>query len=282
MKSLLLALGLSAGVVSAGYAALEVAPWLVWLLPLMVCLGALTYVRGGWAAEAVPYFKATLEELSSGRLAPDLRQRLDIELQGLGAAQSQWEIVLRGADAVLIRIWGMSTWDKPALERALVVALLYPLGLLLLVWVVSGVGTLGNVTVLPTDWGVVKRLVWAGVLLLGSVLGHQVAYWLITKFLSKGWVTYLVASSAVIAADAAVSIYSGLQFTAIESAFVSSGACAGTIAGARAITSTVLGAGAIPGLVVVTNALGFFLLFPILGYVPLDVVATGAVSIRNL
>lgn len=267
MKSLLLALGLSAGVVSAGYAALEVAPWLVWLLPLMVCLGALAYVRGGWAAEAAPYFKATLEELSSGRLAPDLRQRLEVELQGLSTAQSRWEIVLRGADAVLIRIWGMSTWDKPALERALVVALVYPLGLLLLVWEISGVGTLGNATVLPAEWGLVKRLSWVGVWMFAPLLGLLGTRRLVGSHLSEDRTENLAVAVAIAVgfvvvrcgAVAGTGTGAGAAAVAVAVACPVVGPVVGGLAGGTAIAVAAAVTGTVDFAVALAAVLAFFM-----------------------
>lgn len=128
---------------------LEAHPWLWCWVPLPLCLTLILAVRGQWHFEFIPAFKGYQEDLRSGTLPETLAPRLEAALQGhVGKSRSEgW---LRLVDGMLARVWGPSIGDIPALERALTVAFVYPL--ILLLGGGDRGGTLGEAQVLPQAW----------------------------------------------------------------------------------------------------------------------------------
>jgi hypothetical protein len=196
-------------------------------LVLLACLWVLRIT--GWHMKVWPTAKLTMDamgkstDLAACFPSEGAQARLRMLLGGEPSVR-RW---MQAAENTLARWFGHAIWGPEAAEKALQIAVVYPLLFLGVVWVFTGSATLGTATVLPKDVPGWQR----GLLLFGLVTGSIVWWQLLRQARHR-----LVGRRRQFAEIS-------LLFAAFSFAFAAAGAVAGPIAAAAAAAA----AGAVAG-----------------------------------
>ena len=242
-----------------------VAAWL--FVPLALTLIAATAARFGFLQKLFGdlYKQLTDSHNQTGKRLKDRdEQRLRHMLQGWKSPMPY----LKRADGWLALWSGRERWSLAGFDRCWLIALVYPIAVLLLVWALTNNGRLGAATVLPSvneDW---RR--WAAVLAIsvscavtfcGALLSRRVAHlrrrlmpsgrfgarWMQLSDAELGDVVFAVALAGASIGGIAIAITGvgareSIWFFAIGGSFAGAFVATGAITAAQAIAAAAAGA----------------------------------------
>ncbi len=131
----------------------------------------------------IPFVHERIKDFTKDKAAVS---RLDADvIEHLAQAGQQTRAIMDKADAGLQWLYGSPIFSLASFQRTLFIALVYPSLVLLLVWLVSGLGTLGGFKVLP------DMAFWSRLGLVLSVLGEALFVWLTGKY-AFVWAAWLI------------------------------------------------------------------------------------------
>jgi len=121
-----------------------------WLLCDLVLLISLIFLWSmlRWGLVSVPYQKGTIEEWKASPPKVD-PEDLAKNCNAIAVGQRQFSHSLDRVEYYLSKIYGETNWGTKSWRVALKIAWLYPIGLVAVVWVATGRGTLGGTTLIP-------------------------------------------------------------------------------------------------------------------------------------
>lgn len=244
MKDLLVWLGLPSAIAAALVTYWNLLPgwaqaFLPWTALLLVALILRGYTWGGWHFEKIPKLKVWIADLEKGVLSPIQWLRIESALHTHDPRHPVRRAMLT-TDRVLASLWHTERWTLSSFVRAWEIAILYPIALLMVLWIITGIGTLGDAVLLPpVSWE--KRIL---LLVLVGVLPF--VYLIMEREASRRgrWTTFLLAVSF-----GAIGVAIGLAFVVTGAGAVAV-AVAGLIAGSCFVVGTSHGAGTNPAFVV--------------------------------
>ena len=117
------------------------------ILPL-ASLALVLLLRNGFLWEWLPNLRDSVRQLTDPH-GPGLSEIHHQALQRLRTRSETLRLVLARADELLRRLYGPTAFGPLAFDRALSIAALYPICILLGVWSFSGTGRLGSALLLP-------------------------------------------------------------------------------------------------------------------------------------
>lgn len=220
------------------------APFLAeWYVQLIICLPLLVlvlrHVLNGLASMGVPmpFVNERIKDFTQDKARVSHLDR-DV-INHLEDNRQQNLAIMAKADATLQWLYGNPIFSLASYQRALIIALGYPILVMLLVWIIYGESLLGGINVLPT-LDILPRLerasVWVGSILfcLAAFKYHQVwaskialrFQWQSNKQPLIGWLILFLANTCVLA-------FAGLAAFALTNAIV----VVSAISGAGAVSA---------------------------------------------
>jgi hypothetical protein len=153
LKELLTVLGLPAALAALFLFIQEKLPWIWFLAPLLLVLFFIAVVKSGVVFK-IPYLDTAVDALEKGKASNNLVSKL----RGIQVSSESGKSTVRASMQHsldwMARWLGAKPWSFDAFDRSLNIAVLYPIAMLVGMWLFFNVGNLGNAVVIPatTVW----------------------------------------------------------------------------------------------------------------------------------
>jgi hypothetical protein len=239
--------------------------WALMLLAAALMLGGYVY----WLGKRLPWHQTKFTDLSElndqkAKTYASLQRRLARAGQAMPSASaapsgspannavtSRWHASVGWAEAWFSRQLGADIWTYAGFNKLLLFALAYPLVFMLLTWLLTDVGQMGEAVVLPsygTGWLAFFKRFGVFLLMLLPFLPFVIAKCLRPKWLGFGSTTknnLKVFASSVVLFILSQEVLRSIELGAVLGAVVGAVVLAVAVAGAVVGAVTVLGAGAV-------------------------------------